>query len=576
MTISSLNFGKVNTREGKITLTPVIQGIDFEKIVDSLLEVKKVALVKEEGELKQSANYSKALGELRKKIEEIHGAAQPLRNSLDPFSSNVFHSLGTSIQSTNPLFNANSIVSVVSSFGAQPGGYSLTVNKLATNDFINASADVTDPTVAQASVMAGNLTINGTDVAIPAQASLNQVITAINSKQSLTQVTASAVKVNSSQYCLTLSATTTGSPIQLLDDQSGNLLDALNISSSSATVEDLSADLVYNNLPITRPTNQINDLIPYVTVNLLSSAPSTPLTITLNTDIESMKQGVRNFVTAYNNYQEFYAVQTQVNPATGKSNANAVLINDSLLRLTSSYLLDTASGMAFGIPYTEPNSLENLGITLTDHKTFILNEKNLDTFLRSNPLGLEKICGFYIKGDNDQVTVLERPQTLGASFINPATRESYPLTVTYQKDSSGVGSATFSMNNITEAAVASNGCISSSPGSIFSGFSFFCDMSSVGDNQQLQTVFTVSQGVVDQIARTLGDYLKPDGSFAVALKNLSDKQINLQKQMKEIEKKMGEERERLTKVYARVAQSYEKMESSIREIRDFNESFYRK
>ena len=100
---------------------------------------------------------------------------------------------------------------------------------------------------------------------------------------------ASVVKVSSNQYCLTLNATTTGTPIQLSDDQGGDLLNSLNIASSTATTTSLSAQLTYNNLPVIRPTNQINDLIPGATINLLSNAPTNPLSIALNVDVETIK-----------------------------------------------------------------------------------------------------------------------------------------------------------------------------------------------------------------------------------------------------------------------------------------------
>lgn len=574
MTVSSVNFGNVSVQDGKVTLSPVIKGIDFKKIVDSLVDVKNVEIIKQKNALEKSFAYTQALTTVQQNLQGIKTAAQPLRNSLDPYMPNVFNAMVISLQSTNPSVNPNSVLSVMSSVGVQPGNYSLTINALATADIITASAGVSDPTVAQTGVTGGNLTINGIPIAVASQVSLNQLVTAINALKNQTNVSASVVKVSSTEYYLALNATTTGVPITISDDQSGALLSELNIAPSGATTNSLSAQLTYNNLSITRPTNQINDLLPFLTLNLNSAAVGNPITVIIEPDTAAINTAVQNFVTAYNTYQSFYLQQTLTDPMNGKVDPNAILFNENLLRLTSSYLSNTINSMALGVPYAQPNTLEALGITLTQQGNLILNQETLNTFLMSNPSGVEQICGFSTTSNNDQIIILDIPPFLNVSFVDQTTYSSYPVTVTYQISSEGVASATLSMNGSVENAIINNGCISPQEGSIFTGFGFFCDPSTLSDGDSVSTIFTFSQGMMDTIANTIEGYLAPSGAFDTVLTHLSQEQRFIYKKMNETEIKINEERERLTKMYAKVAEAYEKMEINIQTIRDFNDSFY--
>lgn len=572
MDASSVNFGNIAVQDGKVTLSPIIKGIDFKQIVDSLIDVKKVEITKQKNELEKSVAYTQALTQLQQNLQNIQTAAQPLQNSSDSSLDSVFNAVVVSLQSTNSGVNAEAILSVTPKIGVQQGNYSLTITNLASADVVTAGGAVSDPTLSQTGLTAGDLILNGVNISVQTQASLNQVISAINAQTNQTNVLASAIKVSSTEYYLTLNATTTGTPIVVSDDQSGNLLNALNIAASGATVDSLSAHLIYNNLSINRPSNQITDLIPALTLNLFTPSPS-PIIVIIKPDISAITTALQNFVNVYNEYQTFYIQQTLTDPVDGKTDPKAILYNDSLLRLTSTYLSGRINAQAVGIPYSQPSSLSALGIHFTEQGYLALNQKVLNTYV-SNPSTIEQVCGFDWQSNNDQISFLNAPPFLSSSFMDSTTHTSLPVTVNYTKNSGGIESVAFSMNGVTEVGTIANNCISPVANSIFRGFEFFFDQSSSSNGTSVSTDFTFSQGSMDHITNTIASYLEPNGVFDTTLETLAKDQRFLYNKMKATEVKIAEERTRLTKTYAKVAEAYEKMEANIRTIRDFNNSFY--
>ncbi len=85
-----------------------------------------------------------------------------------------------------------------------------------------------------------------------------------------------------------------------------------------------------------RPTNQVSDLWPGITLDLKSvPSPNKDITITVSTDAEATSKKVQEFVDAYNKVVDFFTEQNALN-AEGK--AKGPLFGDSTLRSMRSSL----------------------------------------------------------------------------------------------------------------------------------------------------------------------------------------------------------------------------------------------
>jgi flagellar hook-associated protein 2 len=149
-------------------------------------------------------------------------------------------------------------------------------------------------------------------------------------------VTASILTVGENENYLSITANNTGAnPIELREDPAGvntNLITSANPGSS--------LNFRLNGVAVTRPSNQVNDLVPGVTFSLKqTTAVSETLTIGLSSDRSKLSAAISGFVDAYN------AVQAKVN---GQVGANAGLLSGDILVREAQDILRRAASFSIG------------------------------------------------------------------------------------------------------------------------------------------------------------------------------------------------------------------------------------
>ncbi|MCX6609694.1 MAG: flagellar filament capping protein FliD [Acidobacteria bacterium] len=162
-------------------------------------------------------------------------------------------------------------------------------------------------------------------------------------------VTATILTVDGTTNYLSVTANTAGAKtLSLKDDPDGantNLLTSTNQGSN--------LNFKLNGVPVSRTSNQVNDLIPGVTFSLKSTtAADETLSIGLSSDRSKLSGAISGFIDAYN------AVQDKVGAQVGKS--AGLLSGDYLVREAQDILRKTSS---FSIAEGSVKNYSDIGIT---------------------------------------------------------------------------------------------------------------------------------------------------------------------------------------------------------------------
>jgi flagellar hook-associated protein 2 len=133
------------------------------------------------------------------------------------------------------------------------------------------------------------------------------------------------------------------------------------------------ASLTVDGVPVSSPSNTVTGAIPGVTLNLVSAAPSTPVTLTVGSDPGQITDAVNNFVSAYNAVIQSVNTQFTVDPNT---NTEGPLGSDSSIRSLQSSLLSDVSHAISGNGGLI--NLASLGIDLNNDGTLSVNQTATD------------------------------------------------------------------------------------------------------------------------------------------------------------------------------------------------------
>lgn len=139
-------------------------------------------------------------------------------------------------------------------------------------------------------------------------------------------------------------------------------------------------------LTISKSSNTLTDVIPGATLSL-QKVSSSPVTVTVQADVEGVVTGVREFVEQYNQFHEFVASQTKYDPT---SKQGGILLGDFETQTISSDVINQITGVVSGLP-AGMNSLTDLGVSLNGQGVLQLDETTLRAKLASDPTGVTRI-----------------------------------------------------------------------------------------------------------------------------------------------------------------------------------------
>ncbi len=244
-------------------------GIDVTAVVDQLMATARLPETLMKAQQAQLALQSAALATILTNANALSDA------------SGALDSRAVTSSQSNIL-----TASVLSS--AAVGSHTIVVANLATTGsaYSNSLADGT--TTFATGVFTLQVGANSTPITVDSSNNTQNKLAAYINSHSY-GVTASVIKDDKGTR-LTFVANVSGDSGNITIDNSTNTTGlTFNLGSAGAN-----ANLSVDSVPISSATNTITGAIPGVTLNLLSSAPSTPVTITISRDVSDATQAINN------------------------------------------------------------------------------------------------------------------------------------------------------------------------------------------------------------------------------------------------------------------------------------------
>jgi flagellar hook-associated protein 2 len=296
----------------------------------------------------------------------------------------------TDLSSTNP----GVVSAVLNGSSTSEGRHSLTVNQLAQAE-VRVSDLIADKTADLGA--AGNtlsFTVNGSQTSISLESgdTLEDLATDINSLQG--GITARIVEVGADGYRLFIQSDQTGLDHSISVDSDLPILGLGENRNLALSAQD--ATFTYNGVVITRGSNRIEDVIPGVTLNLLS-VDADPAVVSLSTDKAAAANSIKNLVQAFNQFSDTMDSLLAVadDSSEGGAFASDPTIRNILVRARELFF---ERGSAAGTNITK---MSDLGVNVDRNGVFQVDSEVLNSALVDH---YSEIKQFFTAGSDDQST----------------------------------------------------------------------------------------------------------------------------------------------------------------------------
>lgn len=438
-----------------------------------------------------STNESKvsAYEDMQKLLTNLENAVDALRDPVDS-STDVFNKRSATLASSNGSVTASNIMSVSADAGTATGTHTVTVSQLAQAERISSG---TVSSRSDALGYSGTFTIgesgkSSASITVTSDMTLNDIVSAINNNKSSTGVTASIVAVSGSSYKLVLTGTDTNQTIGM-STGSGTVLADLGITGSDGST---AANVLQAAQPailtidgvsgIERDTNEVDDVIDGVTMDLTAADADTIITMTIGNDTSSVSNAIETFVESYNAWREF-VTQNQATNSDGTASSSATLFADSTLRQVAT---DVDSALSSIVGTT---SLGAIGISINSDNELEIDSDTLNSALSSNFDAVQKLFSYTADTSSSDLKLAGHGSSTyaGAFTLNVTTDANGNITGATATDSSGN----------TTALSYSGSIITGKAGTAYAGLQF-----AFSGTQTESIMVTASQGIADKIYQT--------------------------------------------------------------------------
>ncbi len=305
----------------ELRVVPAFTGLDTEAIIQELMSVERRPIVLLTERQSLLSKQKQAWDELKSSLDALASKIAPLSYSFNFYKKTVD-------------VGETSVLTATASTDAANASYEIKVTSLARAQVIQSRA-YADPAASLG--LAGTVSINGKDVVLAAEDSLNLLAQKINGTTGV-GAQASVVQVAPGDYRLLLTSSQTGTANKLSLGGDMALWEQLGFVDATGKVNEVVAatDAVFtiNGVQFTRPTNVVSDAIPGVTLSLKMQAdPATgaggTTLLTVSWDDSSLSQQVKDLIAAYNSFIDTARNYSGWDPETLKG---GILLGDPLLQ----------------------------------------------------------------------------------------------------------------------------------------------------------------------------------------------------------------------------------------------------
>lgn len=403
-----------------LNFTGLATGIDTAKVIDGLTAISQKRIDALKTQQTTITTKQTAFATLQGKLFDLQFKANALARSA-----------GGAFDGRKASTTDATAVAATAGTAAVPGTYTLTVNSLAKAAQVS-SAGFADP---NAAIKQGTLTLQvgsgtATTVTIDSRnATLQGLADAVNAAGG--DVTASVVNDGSATpYRLLLTSSKTGAANTVSVTNTLTAGTGADIDPAATTVQaasDASVTLGSGSGAITvnAATNQLNKLIPGVSLNLLRADTTKPLTLTVTNDADASVKTVQDFVDSYNAVRDYLADLTKFDPDSKSAgvllgNRDAAAVGD-----------DLSAALTASVPGLNPsvNRLSAVGLALDEKGKLTFDSSKLTAALNgqngATPADVKKL--FALSGSSDTPGV---DFMLGTNSTKPSGSTPYQVQVT--------------------------------------------------------------------------------------------------------------------------------------------------
>ena len=356
-------------------------GVDFGPIVDLLVQAERIPIDRLNQRKLDLQTKQTDFGLLGGKLLGLQSAANSLRTRLS-FDKNQVSVTSASSQT---------LLTATVSSTAGSGTHKVTVNQLASAHQVVSKASTAVATTDADIVSGGSGTFSFSvgggatqTVNLSATGTLEELRDGINDLGA--GVSASILNTGTEAvpaYRLVLSSNESGASNSITISADDTDLDTVTTGIDTFQAAQDSQIVLGEGagaVTIDRSSNTLTDVLSGITLNLQAVDLSNPVTISVTQDTAAVKEGVQNFINAYNEVQKFVNERTVFNVETGE---RGIFVGDSLARTVLDRIRQSTFSQISGL--TTYTSASQVGFeTQTSDGTIKLNETTFDAALSQN------------------------------------------------------------------------------------------------------------------------------------------------------------------------------------------------
>lgn len=371
--------------DSSISFSGLASGLDTEAIVKALVEVAGAPI----NRLKtKKSNY----GVQKSKISSLSTYLSTLQTAAKKMdTAKEFQAYTADVSTTDAAY-----IGATAGTEATPGTYTISINTLATAERTYSDAFASKTTTSL--VGTGTLSIQvGATAAVnisidDSTDTLDSVASKINSSGA---AVSAGVLYDGNSYRLIVTGNKTGGDNMVTFIEGGTLqLDLDDPTNEVVAAQD--AEVMLDGITISSSTNKIASAIPGITLDLKRTT-TTPVTVKVAEDLDSIVKNIEELVTAYNTIAKF--LKSEFTYSKGK-NAQASLMGDMAARNVQSQLkkIMTSTVSQADEPYS---ALSRVGVTSNKDGTMTVSSTKLKAALSTD---LEAVTKMFTVTDKDDDT----------------------------------------------------------------------------------------------------------------------------------------------------------------------------
>jgi len=515
-------------------------------LITELVEVKMTPAYTLDDQIETLGNEVSSWEKADGYLDALSDAADALSGSTD---DSVFDDRSAYLSSTS-ISDPTDVLAVTVDAKASLGVYEIEVIQTATTQKV-ASDEITDTDAELGydgvfAVQQDDGT--ATEITVSSDMTLEDLVDAINKVSGNSGVTATLLKSSDDGYTLMLSSADTGKNITTTFSSGDDVLQSLGITNSDGTFanelqEAQPAKLTVDGVTVTSASNDIEDLLPGVSISLYDDSEGSTITLEVGQDLDGVSEAITAFVDAYNTYREF-AILNQTTDDNGAVEG-AYLFGESMLRSVNSALYNVLSESVEvdGTTYT----IAALGLEYSDDNSnyLTIDADTLEKMLIQNADVVQAFFQQSTSVSNDDLYVAETPGNLASG--------EYSVDIVCDAD----GNITSASLNGVELEV-NDKTIKGADGTAFDGLR----MVYTGDTSTTITL-SVSAGLADMMEAAVGTYAADDGLLDDTVESLEKKISDKQKERDEIAEAAEKYEAYLISYYADLETAMEEAETQL-------------